>query len=76
MWAEDSDEEEETTSRRPTGGRHSKNYTAPVSFVSGGLQLTEKQKAEKLRAAKAAEGEEDDDDDEQASSSRVRDSSR
>lgn len=46
VWADDSDEEEAGTSRASfkssAGGK--RNYTAPVSFISGGLQKAEKKK--------------------------------
>ena len=40
IWADDSDEEE-----RPSfggSGKGSKNYTAPVSFISGGIKVGDK----------------------------------
>ena len=40
IWAEDSDEEQ-----RPSfggGGRGSKDYTAPVNFISGGVKVGDK----------------------------------
>lgn len=62
MWADDSDEEEETS--RPSfrvTKKVPKNYTAPVSFVSGGIQQAGKPKEEK----KAKDDDEDEDDDDE-----------
>ena len=42
IWAEDSDEEERPSFGGFGGGRGSKNYTAPVSFISGGIKVGDK----------------------------------
>lgn len=63
MWADDSDEEEETSrpSMRVTN-KGPKNYTAPVNFVSGGIQQAGKPKEEKK--GKNVDDDDDNDDDE------------
>ncbi|XP_011501452.1 PREDICTED: tuftelin-interacting protein 11 [Ceratosolen solmsi marchali] len=55
IWASDSDEEEV----RPSFSRAPKNYTAPVSFVPGGIQQAGQPKVKK---EEVEEDEEDDDD--------------
>lgn len=64
IWADDSDDEE--LSARPsfkTFDKVPKNYTAPVSFVAGGVQQAGKPKEEEKK-------DDDDSDDENASKSR------
>lgn len=58
VWADDSDEEAPARSSKGFKGssRAPKNYTAPVSFVAGGVQQAGKPKEEK-------KDEDDDDDD-------------
>lgn len=43
MWAEDSDEEE-VTGKTSFSKKKPKNYTAPVNFISGGVQQAGKKK--------------------------------
>ncbi|XP_059486517.1 septin-interacting protein 1 [Neocloeon triangulifer] len=62
IWAEDSDDEAGTSSsRRPSfkPTKKKQSYTAPVSFVAGGIQQAGKKKAEKTAVKKENEGEED-----------------
>jgi tuftelin-interacting protein 11 len=53
IWAEDSDEEDEAPARAGFGSKPSKNYSAPVGFVSGGIQQSGK-KVEKPETDKNA----------------------
>lgn len=59
MWADDSDEDEERPSRTPARGfsKGPKNYTAPVSFVAGGVQQAGKPTDEKKESEEEAKEE-------------------
>jgi Tuftelin interacting protein N terminal. len=53
MWADNSDDDEEDSGRPSFSKNKPKNYTAPVNFISGGVQ----------QAGKKKENEEKEDDD-------------
>lgn len=50
VWADDDSDDEGSTSTKPNRnraeGRKSKNYTAPIGFVAGGIQQSGKKKEE------------------------------
>lgn len=70
IWAHDSADESEGTSKR-RGLSHSKNYTAPVSFVSGGVHQAGK-KAEKDAKKEEEKGDDEESDEEDHSAGRRR----
>lgn len=60
IWADDSEDEERGTSElnsKRKGGI--KDYTAPVSFISGGVQQSGKKKEPEKEAAESDEDDED-----------------
>jgi Tuftelin interacting protein N terminal. len=68
IWAEDSGDEGDSNAARPSfrgasigSGKH--NYSAPVSFVSGGVQQSGKKTSKSTEKEEKSDEDEEDDDD-------------
>lgn len=72
IWADDSDNEEESGGKSYVSKKRPKNYSAPIDFVAGGVQQAGKKDKEN---GNVKEEKEESEDDAPTSSFKIRDSS-